>query len=383
MKKSHLFTPGPTPIPHEALLAMAQPIDYHRSEESAALILDILQKLKHVFQTENDVIFLTSSGTGAMEGAVANLLCQGDKVIVIKSGKFGERWSEICHAYGIDVVPINVTCGDSVAPETVEAQINQNSNAKAVFATLCETSTGALHDIQSIANFTQSTPTLLVVDAVSALGADDLQMDNWGVDVVVSCSQKGLMTPPGLSFATLNQRAWNATERSDLPKYYLDFRKAHQRGLEGSVPYTPALTLLTALQIALNSICEEGIRNTISRHKRMAVATRSAIKAIGLTLFATTPANTLTSIRLPEEIDGKAFIKMMREKHGITYAGGQGELSGKIARIAHLGRINENDIIIAISAFERGLSEIGYDVPLGAGVTAVQEVFKTQVLDKD
>ena len=378
MKKNYLFTPGPTPIPHDALLAMAQPIDYHRSEESTALILDVLEKLKHVFQTENDVLFLTSSGTGAMEGAVANLLCRGDKVIVIRSGKFGERWSEICESYGIDVIPIDVKWGDSVPPEIVETQISENPDAKAVFATLCETSTGALHDIQSIAHITQQTPTLLVVDAVSALGADDLQMDNWGVDVVVSCSQKGLMTPPGLAFAALSSRAWKATERSDLPKYYLDYRKAHQRGLEGSVPYTPAITLLVGLQIALNHICADGIQSTISRHSLMASATRNAIKAIGLPLFATSPANTLTSIRLPAEIDGKTFVKMMREKHGITYAGGQGELSGKIVRIAHLGWMNENDIIVAISAFERGLADIGYDMSIGAGVTAVQEVFKKQ-----
>lgn len=376
MKKKHLFTPGPTPIPPDALLAMAQPIDYHRSEESAALILDVLDKLKHVFQTEKDVLFLTSSGTGAMEGAVANLLSHGDKVIVIRSGKFGERWSEICDAYGIEVIAIDVKWGDSVAPETVEAKLNENPGAKAVFATLCETSTGALHDIQSIAHITQNTSTLLVVDAVSALGADDLQMDNWDVDVVVSCSQKGLMTPPGLAFAALNERAWDAIAKSDLPKYYLDFRKAHQRGLEGSVPYTPALTLLVALQHALNHICKEGIRNTITRHKRMATATRSAIKAVGLPLFATNPANTLTSIRLPEEIDGKAFVKMMREKHGITYAGGQAELSGKIVRIAHLGWMNESDVVVAISTFERGLAEFGYDIPLGAGVTAALEVFK-------
>ncbi len=378
MKKNHLFTPGPTPIPHDALLAMAQPIDYHRSEESTALILDVLEKLKHVFQTENEVLFLTSSGTGAMEGAVANLLCRGDKVIVIRSGKFGERWTEICEAYGINVTPIDVKSGDSVPPETVETQISENPDAKAVFATLCETSTGALHDIQSIAHITQQTPTLLVVDAVSALGADDLQMDNWGVDVVVSCSQKGLMTPPGLAFAALSSRAWEVTERSDLPKYYLDYRKAHQRGLEGSVPYTPAITLLAGLQIALNHICAEGIRNTISRHSMMASATRNAIKAIGLPLFATSPANTLTSIRLPDEIDGKMFVKMMREKHGITYAGGQGELSGKIVRIAHLGWMNENDVIVAISAFERGLADIGYGMPIGAGVTTVQEIFKKQ-----
>ena len=375
MKKSYLFTPGPTPIPSDALLAMAQPIDYHRSENAIALIKDVLEKLKHVFQTENDVLFLTSSGTGAMDGAVANLLCRDDKVIVIRSGKFGERWSEICEAYGIKVIPIDVAWGDSVAPETVKSKLTDHPNVKAVFATLCETSTGALHDIEALARLTQSGPTLLVVDAVSALGADDLQMDNWGVDVVVSCSQKGLMTPPGLAFAALNRRAWEAAEQSNLPKYYFDFRKAHQRGLEGSVPYTPAITLLTALQCALNHICAEGIHNTIARHKRLALATRSAIKAIGLPLFATSPANTLTSIRLPEEIDGKTFIKLMCEKHGITYAGGQGDLSGKILRIAHLGWMNENDVIVAISAFERGLAEIGYDVSLGAGVTAAQKVF--------
>jgi len=379
MKKSHLFTPGPTPIPPEALLAMSQPIDYHRSEDTVALIKDVLKKMKHVFQTDNDVLFLTSSGTGAMDGAVANLLCKDDKVIVIRSGKFGERWSEICEAYGVQVIPIDVRWGDSVAPEIVESTLSTYPEAKAVFATLCETSTGALHDIEALADMTKSTQTLLVVDAVSALGADDLQMDKWGVDVVVSCSQKGLMTPPGLAFAALNQRAWQAVNRSNLPKYYLDYRKAHERGLEGSVPFTPAVTLLAALQYALNRICEDGIQETICRHNRMAIATRSAIKAIGLPLFATSPANTLTSIRLPEEFDGKVFVKMMREKHGITYAGGQGNLSGKIVRIAHLGWMNENDVIVAISAFERGIAEMGYDVPLGAGVTAVQEVLKNSM----
>ena len=375
MKKNHLFTPGPTPIPPEALLAMAQPIDYHRSDDTIAVIKDVLHKLKHVFQTENDVLFLTSSGTGAMDGAVANLLCRGDKVIVIRSGKFGERWAEICDAYGVNVLPIDVRWGDSVAPEVVESELSSHPDVKAVFATLCETSTGVLHDIESIAGITKHMSTLLIVDAVSALGADDLQMDKWGVDVVVSCSQKGLMTPPGLAFAALNQRAWEATEKSDLPKYYLDYRKAHKSGLEGSVPYTPAVTLLIALQCALNRICAEGIRNTITRHSLMARATRNAVKAIGLPLFASSPANTLTSIRLPKELDGKAFVKMMREKHGITYAGGQGELSGKIVRIAHLGWMNEADVIVAISAFERGLMEIGYDVELGAGVAAAQEIF--------
>ena len=375
MKKDLLFTPGPTPIPPEARLAMAQPIDYHRSSTTVALIKDVLEKLKHVFQTENDVLFLTSSGTGAMEGAVANLLSRNDKAIVIRSGKFGERWGEICNAYGVEVIPIDVSWGNSVDPQTVEGLLTEHADVKVVFATLCETSTGALHDIEALARLTRVRPTLLVVDAVSALGADDLQVDNWGVDVVVSCSQKGLMTPPGLAFAALNQRAWEAVERSNLPKYYLDYRKAYESGLEGSVPYTPAVTLLTALQCALNRINKEGIRNTIARHNRLALATRSAIKALGLPLFAASPANTLTSIRLPEAIDGKAFINLMRDKHGITYAGGQSQLSGQIVRIAHLGWMNENDVIAAISAFERGLVETGYALPLGAGVSAAQEVF--------
>lgn len=375
MKKKWLFTPGPTPIPPEALLAMAQPIDYHRSEDTVALIKDVLKKLKHIFQTENDVLFLTSSGTGGMEGAVANLLSRGDKVIVIRSGKFGERWADICTAFGVEVIPIDVTYGNAVEPRAVETLLTEHPDIKAVFATLCETSTGVLHDIEALAHLTQVRPTLLVVDAVSGLGADDLQMDNWGVDVVVSCAQKGLMTPPGLAVVALNQRAWDAVERSDLPKYYFDFRKAYEAGLQGSVPYTPAVTLLTALQCALDRICEEGIRNTIDRHSRLATATRSAVKALGLALFATSPANTVTSIRLPEEVDGKAFINLMLDKYGITYAGGQSQLSGKIVRIAHLGWMNEGDVIVAISAFERGLVEIGYDVPLGAGVTAAQEVF--------
>ena len=377
MKKKLLFTPGPTPIPPEALLAMAQPIDYHRSEDTVALIKDVLEKLKHVFQTENDVLFLTSSGTGGMEGAVANLLSRGDKVIVIRSGKFGERWADICTAFGVEVIPIDVTWGNAVEPQAVETLLTEHPDVQAVYATLCETSTGVLHDIEALANLTRVRPTLLVVDAVSGLGADDLQMDKWGVDVVISCAQKGLMTPPGLAVVALNQRAWNAVERSDLPKYYFDFRKAYESGLDGSVPYTPAVTLLTALQCALNRICEEGIRNTIARHRRLATATRSAVKALGLSLFATSPANTVTAIRLPEEVDGKAFVNLMLDEYGITYAGGQSQLSGKIVRIAHLGWMNENDVIVAISAFERGLMEIGCKVPIGAGVTAAQEVFRT------
>jgi len=378
MKKEFLFTPGPTPIPPEALLGMANQIDYHRSAEAVEMIKDVLEKLKHVFQTQNDVMLLTSSGTGALEGAVVNLLSRDDRVIVIRSGKFGERWGEICTAYGIEFDAIDTEWGGSVDPQTVAEHLDKRPDTKAVLSTLCETSTGALHDIEKLAQITRDRPTLLVVDAVSALGADDLQMDHWGVDAVVSCSQKGLMTPPGLGFAALNARAWDAVETSNLPKYYFDFRKARQAGLKGSTPYTPAITFIVALHHALNRICAEGIRNVIARHARLAEATRSAIKAIGLNLFASNPANTLTSIRLPEGMDGKGFVRMMRQKHGITYAGGQDQLSGKIIRIAHLGWMNEYDVIVAIAALERGLAEIGYDVPLGTGLAAAQAVFHRQ-----
>jgi aspartate aminotransferase-like enzyme len=380
MKKHFLFTPGPTPIPPESLLAMASQIDYHRSVEAVLQIKDVSEKLKQVFQTQNDVLILTSSGTGAMESIVSNLLSRGDEVIVIRSGKFGERWGEICSAYGVDFFPIDFEWGNSVDPQMVADLLDKRPDAKAVFSTLCETSTGALHDIKSLGEITKHRSTLLVVDAVSALGADDLQMDSWGVDVVVSCSQKGLMTPPGLAFAALNQSAWETSENATLPKYYFDLRKAQRASWDGSTPYTPAITFITALQSALNRITTDGIRNVITRHACLAEATRSAVKAIGLNIFATNPANTLTSIRLPEQIDGVRFVKMMREKHGITFAGGQGKLRGKIIRIAHLGWMGEYDMVVAIAALERGLTEIGQEVPLGAGVSAAQEVFHRQSL---
>ena len=380
MKKHFLFTPGPTPIPPESLLAMASQIDYHRSVEAVLQIKDVSEKLKQVFQTQNDVLILTSSGTGAMESIVSNLLSRGDEVIVIRSGKFGERWGEICSAYGVDFFPIDFEWGNSVDPQMVADLLDKRPDAKAVFSTLCETSTGALHDIKSLGEITKHRSTLLVVDAVSALGADDLQMDSWGVDVVVSCSQKGLMTPPGLAFAALNQSAWETSENATLPKYYFDLRKAQRASWDGSTPYTPAITFITALQSALNRITTDGIRNVITRHACLAEATRSAVKAIGLNIFATNPANTLTSIRLPEQIDGVRFVKMMREKHGITFAGGQGKLRGKIIRIAHLGWMGEFDMVAAIAALERGLTEIGQEFPLGAGVSAAQEVFHRQSL---
>ena len=375
MKKPYLFAPGPTPIPTNTLLEIAKPIDYHRTVESAELIRSASKKLQHVFQTQNEVLMLTCSGTGALEAAVASLFSTGDRVIVIRSGKFGERWGEICTAYGIDLEPIDLEWGHSIDPQQVADRLKQYPDCKAILSTLCETSTGALHDIQSLGQILKGSETLLVVDAVSALAADNLEMDNWGVDVVVSASHKGLMSPPGLGLVSYSENAWRASEKSNLPKYYFDLRKARKTSREGSTPYTPAITFIIALNQALDQICQEQIQNVLHRHARLANATRNGVKAIGFNLFARSPANTLTSIQLPAEIDGKAFVQMMRNRYSITYAGGQAHLSGKIIRIAHLGWVTEHDVIVAISALERGLAEVGYPVPPGAAVAAAQETF--------
>lgn len=374
MKKSFLFTPGPTPIPTDALLSMARPVDYHRSSEAVEMIDECAQKLKHVFQTENDLVILTSSGTGAMESAVVNLLSPKDKVIAIESGKFGQRWHEICSVYGLDVDHIQLKWGRTVPPELVAERLEKRPDTKAVFATLCETSTGCVHDIKSLGQITKGTSTLLIVDAISGLGADELRMDEWNVDAVVSCAQKGLMTPPGLGFISMSEKAWSMAEKSTLPKYYFDLKKARERIRIGSTPYTPAITLITALSESLKLICEEGIENVWKRHNKLARATQAGVKAIGLELFAERPANTVTSVRFPEEIDSKEFVEYMRDKHDVTYAGGQAHLEGKIIRIAHLGWSCEYDVVTALSALEMGLMEMGYDVPLGAGVAAAEKI---------
>jgi aspartate aminotransferase-like enzyme len=379
MKKEYLFTPGPTPIPPESSLVMSRQIGYHRSPEATQIIRESSQMLKHVFQTQNEVMILTSSGTGAMEAAVCNLLSPNDKVLVIRAGKFGERWAEICAAYGVEFDPIDVQWGLSVEPELVEKRLKSNPEIKAVFATLCETSTGGLHDIKALGQIVKETPALLIVDAVSGLAADELPMDNWHVDGVVSCSQKGLMTPPGLGFIAFGEKAWRLAETSKLPKYYFDLKKAKAGVEKGQTPYTPAISLIVGLHQALKLICEEGIRRVLARHTRLAEATRSGIKAMGLELFASLPANTLTSVRVPEGVDGRLLLKQVKEKQGVIFAGGQDKISGKIFRIAHLGYCSDLDVIIAISAVEFGLAQIGFQFKLGSGVGAAEEVLSKMI----
>lgn len=375
MKKVLLLTPGPTPVPERVLLAMAKPIIHHRTSEFQEIIKEVEENLKYVFCTKNDVLILASSGTGAMEGSVANLLSPGDTAIVVRGGKFGERWGEICNAYGIKVVALDVAWGNAITAGEIESALKSNPSAKAVFITQCETSTGAATDVESIARIVSKTQAILAVDAISSLGAMELKMDDWGVDVVVSGSQKGLMIPPGLSFAAFSEKAWKLVKESKCPKYYFDFTKAKKAIQKTDTPYTPAISLITGLNEALKMIKSEGLENVINRHSRLAQAARNAMQALGLELFSQYPSNTVTPVKVPAGVDGEKLVKDIRSKYGISIAGGQDEMKGKIFRIAGLGYVSEFDLITGISAIEMELHEQGYKVELGKGVQAAQEVF--------
>jgi aspartate aminotransferase-like enzyme len=391
--KKRLMTPGPVPVPSGALLAMARPMIHHRTEEFEKIIAEVTDGLKYVFQTKNDVIMFSASSTGAMESAVVNLLSPGDHALVIGGGKFGERWAEICEAYKIGFYFLDVEWGMPVDLERVGEKLKSDGAIKCIYATLCETSTGVVHDIEGLgrivkaANSSRVNPprtrghasrVLLVVDAVSGLGAVDLQMDNWHVDVVVSGSQKGLMTPPGLAFISLNEPAWAAVEEAKLPRYYFDLRSARESLAKNQTPFTCSVSLILALRESLAQIRREGLGNVLARHARLAQATRAGVNALGLKLFAAaSPSNAVTAVKVPQGVDGKALVKLLRDKYGITFAGGQGNLAGKIFRIAHLGYTDDFDVITAISALEMALSDVRYATPLGDGVQAAEQVLQS------
>ncbi len=373
--KKRLFTPGPTPVPEEILLEMARPIIHHRTAEFKKIAEKVQEDLQYLFQTKNPVVILSSSGTGAMEAAASNILSPGEKALVIKGGKFGERFGEICEAYGIDVVAIDVEWGKAVEPESVRKILNNEKDIKAVFTTLCETSTGVLTDIRAIGKIVAEFPdTVLVVDAVSSLGAVSCRTDEWNIDVVITGSQKALMLPPGLSFLSISEKTGKKIESSKLPGYYFDLKKYHKSLAQFDFPFTPAVSLILGLKKSLSLIREEGLENVLKRHQILAEATRAAVQAIGLELLAEKPANALTAVKVPEGIDGNELTKMLKEKYGINFAGGQAQLKGKIFRIAHLGYFDKLDIILAISALEMALSELGYKFELGAGVKAAEEI---------
>ena len=377
MRKNYLLTPGPTPLPPQVSEAMARPIIHHRTPQFQAVLKEAGEGLKYVFQTKNDVFILASSGTGAMEAAVINLLSSGDTVLVVQGGKFGERWTEICKSYAINTEIIDVEWGRAVSSEEISSKLHApGSKIKAVFTTLCETSTGVVNDIEAIGKVIKDTGAVLVVDAISGLGAIDLKTDDWFCDVVVSGSQKGLMLPPGLGFISLSPKAWKLVEASKSPKYYFSLKAAKKALDKTDTPFTPAITLIIALNEALRIIKEDGLEKVFARHKKMADATRAAVRALGLELFApTASSDVVTAVKVPSGIDGEKLVKTMRDTYGVTIAGGQAELKGKVFRIAHMGYIEEFDIIAGISCLEKVLREMGYKFELGRGIKAAEGVF--------
>jgi aspartate aminotransferase-like enzyme len=376
MQKNYLLTPGPTPVPESALLAMAQPIIHHRTPQFQMILKEVEENLKYVFQTKENVYIFASSGTGAMEAAVANLLSPAEKAVVVRGGKFGERFGEICKAYNICFIPIDTPSGQTVSAEKIKEVLDKNPDVKAVFTTLVETSTGVTNDIKAIANVVNSTNAVLVVDAISGLCSVPLYMDEWRVDVVVAGSQKGLMVPPGLSFIALGPKAWRMVETSQSSRYYFDLRKAKEAMDKTDTPFTPAINLIIGLAQALRIIKSERIENIWKRHKRMADAVRAAVQSMGLEMFPHERASdAVTAVKVPNDIDGEKLVKILRDTYGVGIAGGQEELRGKIFRIATMGYMTEWDVCVALSALEIVLIKMGYNIEPGEGLKAAQKVF--------
>jgi len=371
--KTRLFTPGPVMVPEKVMLKMAEPVFHHRTPRYEALFAGINKKLKQLFLTELcDVFVLASSGTGAMETAVVNILSKGDKALAVRGGKFGERWYEICEAYGIEAIPLDVEWGSAVKPEQIKKALDDNPGTKAVFTTHSETSTGVLTDLKAIGEIVKQYDAVLVTDAVSGLGAHELRMDEWGVDVVVTGSQKTIMLPPGLGFIAVSGKAWRLVEKSDLPKYYWDLKKYKKSLDKNQNPFTPPVTLLVGLNESLDMILGEGLENIWARQAKMARALNAGVEALGLKLFPKDPSNVLSTILIPDGIDGGALVKAMK-KNGVFPAGGQEQLKGKIVRIGLIGYLDEYDVLAALSGLELSLREVA---PIFMGVDKIGESLK-------
>ncbi len=375
--KTRLFTPGPVMVPEKAMLKMAEPIFHHRTPEYEALFEDVCAKLRKVFLTEGDVFTLASSGTGAMETAVVNALAKGDRALTVRGGKFGERWFEICTAYGIDTVALDVEWGYSVSPEQLKKALDANPGVKVVFTTQSETSTGVITDLKAIGEVTRSYGVALVTDAVSGLGAHELRQDEWGIDMVVSGSQKTFMLPPGLGFISVAKNSWKLVEQAGLPRYYWDLRKYKKSLDKKQNPFTPPVTLLVGLRETLDMILTEGLEAMWARHAITAKAMRAGAEAIGLSIFPKHPSNVLTTLSIPDGVDGGKLVKALK-RNGIFPAGGQDSLKGKIIRIAHIGYLDEYDVFAALSGLELSLRETGYSFAHGASLKAAQEILMSR-----
>jgi aspartate aminotransferase-like enzyme len=383
--KRYLITPGPTPIPPEVAAAAAAPMQHHRSPEFRALLLETLGRLQQVFATENDVVLFTGSGTAAMESAVANMLSPGDRVVVATAGNFGDRWVKLIRSYGLEPVVLEQPWGERLDPARIGAAASEEGT-KAVFVTHSETSTGVVHDVEAIAAAVAPTGAVLVVDAVSSLGGVELATDAWGVDVVVSGSQKALMSPPGLAFASVSEKAWKLAERSQLPRYYLDWRRAADSQVKGDTAFTPAVSIVLALRTALALILTQGLANVWEHNRRLARATRAGVKGLGLDLYSPDDDSSamVTALLMPEGVDGQECYTVLRDRHGIVLAGGHGPLRGRIMRIGHMGYMNEFDIVTALAGLEMALAQLGHTPPVpGGGVAAATALFAAEPVPVD
>jgi serine---pyruvate transaminase len=373
--KMYLMTPGPTPVAPETQLAMAQPIIHHRSPQFMDILAEVREGLQYLFQTDQEVLTFTATGTGAMEGAVANTLSAGDTALVVDGGKFGERWTELCNVYGVKVNRMPVEWGRAVDPKEVVKSLDANPDIKAVFVQANETSTGVQHPVKELAEVTRSRPgTILVVDAISALGGYELPMDEWGIDVLVAGSQKAMMLPPGLAFAALSGKAWEFVKQSTLPKYYFDFTKQLKSQGKNQTPYTSPVSLILGLQEVLTKIRKHGLEKIYAHNRRLSAATKAAMAAMGLNLYSKDyPSVVLTAVEAPAGVDGQKVVSKLREQ-GIWIAGGQAQAKGKIFRIAHMGFIDTVDLLGTIGGLEMVLHELGYQFEPGVGLKAAQEI---------
>lgn len=375
--KRYLMIPGPTPVPPTVTAAISMPVIGHRTENFAQMHEKIVKKVQKVFQTKNDIFILTNTGTGALETAIANTVSPGDKVLALITGNFGERFAKIARAYGGDVIEVNFGYGNDVDLKTVKEKLVENPDAKVVLATQNETSTGVCNDIEGIGALVAKTPALLLVDGVSGVGGIEIKVDEWSVDMLCTASQKAFMLPPGLAMISVSEKAWEAVNNNKSPRFYFSipaFKKVYDKW---NTAYTPSVSLFYGLDAALDMMLAEGLENVYKRHALLARATRAAVKALGLKLLAEDrcASNVLTGVWGPENLGADDLRKIIKNKYGVTFAGGQGPIKGKILRIAHMGFCDKMDVIIAVSALEMGLAQAGYPVELGAGVKAAQEVF--------
>jgi aspartate aminotransferase-like enzyme len=372
MKKEYLYSPGPTTVPPEALSVMGAPMFHHRTARFQALFAEVIEGLKDVLRTKNDVLVFAASGTGAMEASVANVCSPGDRIVTVNGGKFGERWGQIGRAYGLDVDEIMLEWGTAVTPAQIAEHLD--GKVKAVYIQLCETSTAVATDVKAIAEVVGKTDAILVVDAISGLLCDELLTDEWGVDIVVGGSQKGMMIPPGLAFVSVSKKAWGLVEKAKLPTFYFSFKKYKKSVDKNDTPYTPAVSLIRAQRETLALIKAEGRDAMLANSAKYAEAIRAGMQAIGLKLLSQSPSNAVTAVFMPEGADGGQFVKLLRDKLGITFAGGQEALKGKIFRIASMGYLNQFDVLTAVSAVEHTLRAMGVSFTPGAAVKAAQEV---------